>query len=344
MGGIWKPAGRKAYRIWYKDHAGRRHTAPGYADKAASLAKLQRLETNAARRAEGLPVPDDSAGLRPLAELVDKHMADLERQGAGPDHLKGRRGFLVRLARWEGWQLLRDVQHGPMTEALARLKGRGRSDQTLEHYRHNWRAFLSWCVDARLLEANPISRVKGIRRKQAARPKRPFTLGEWRQLLAVDGRRRDAYFLAALTGLRRKELSLLECRDVDLAEPCLRLRAEATKGRRADVVPLLPDAVPTLTRLCDGRGPLERVVAVPGGGTVSRDVARAGLESPDAAGFHLSFHSLRYTFCSLLARTLPIQVVRLLMRHRDISQTCKVYLRLGLADVAEGLQKLPSVL
>ncbi len=58
MGGIWKPAGRKKYRIWYKDHNGRRQTAPGFRDKEASLARLRDLERDEERREAGLPVTD----------------------------------------------------------------------------------------------------------------------------------------------------------------------------------------------------------------------------------------------------------------------------------------------
>jgi len=71
-----------------------------------------------------------------------------------------------------------------------------------------------------------------------------LTRDECLRLLGVAGRRELLYRVALGTGLRQRELKLLQWRDVDLTDPlrpCLRLRAEATKSRRADILPLASD-------------------------------------------------------------------------------------------------------
>lgn len=343
MGGIWKPAGRKKYRLWFKDHAGQRRTAPGYKDKQASLAKLASLERDEERQEAGLPALNRKPQL--LEDLIARHIADLRRQGAGEEHVRHRQGFLTRLAGWENWTHLHHVQHGQMVDALARLAGLGRANQTVEAYRTNWKAFLGWCLDGKLLEVNPVARVKAVKKIKAARPRRAPTIEEWQQLLDTSKARRPLYTVAALTGLRKSECARLERRDVDLDAQQLKLRAEATKSGRADIVPLLPDVAPTLTALCDGLEPHQLLFSrFPCRRTIRDDIKRAGIASPDQSGRLVTFHSLRYFFCTLLARSLPIQIVRLMMRHRDISVTCKIYLDLGLQDVAEEVLKLPSVL
>lgn len=342
MGGIWKPGGRPRYRIWYKDQHGKRQTAPGYRDKQATLSKLSKLMRDEERLAEGLPVAGRESRITPLEDFITRHIADLKRQGVGPDYLVHQKGNLTRLAKWEGWDRLNQVQHAAMADALARLDAKGLSTGTVDSYRAGWKHFLNWCVEAGILEANPCARVKRTRHHKARHPKRAFTADEFRRLLeTAPPSRRALYLIAGLTGLRWSELKRLEWRDVDLENNRLKLRKEATKAKRADIVPLVPDVVPAFQEL--PRHHLCVLPRLPTRRTVVRDFQRAGIVTPDPHGKHITFHSLRYFFCVLLAKTLPIQVVRLLMRHADISLTCKVYLDLGLEDVSQDMLKLPSL-
>ena len=58
----------------------------------------------------------------------------------------------------------------------------------------------------------------------------------------------------------------------------------------------------------------------------------------------MDFHCFRYFFYTLCAKHMPIQMVRLLMRHRDIRQTCNLYMDLGLTDLKDELLKLPPLI
>ena len=69
----------------------------------------------------------------------------------------------------------------------------------------------------------------------------------------------------------------------------------------------------------------------------------AGLKT-DGPNGHLTFHSPRYFFCTELAKVLPIQRVRQLMRHRQIQTTMDLYCQLGLDDLFDEYPTLPSIL
>ncbi len=320
-------------------------TTWGYKDKAASEARLASLERDEERKAAGLVVVDRNAVKKPLLGLIEQYVADLRRQGVSKGHWSIQQGFLVRLARWEKWTVLGHVQHAAMTTALIHLADKGYASKSVNHYRKAWLAFMSWCVDNSLLQENPLARVKPSLGKDRPRKKRAPTMDEWLKLLSVVPlRRRQTYFVAGLTGLRKKELRELEVRDLDFETNRMRLRPEATKAGRADVVPLLPDVLPTLRELCAGLPPTARPIRMPNHRTFTRDLERAGIVSPDETGRFVSFHSLRYFFATLIARALPIQLVKLLMRHQSINTTVKVYVDLGLTDLNEEIVKLPSFL
>jgi hypothetical protein len=77
--------------------------------------------------------------------------------------------------------------------------------------------------------------------------------------------------------------------------------------------------------------------------TLNRDLARAGIAKRDAEGRQVDFHAFRYFFCTQLARSMPVQKVRVLMRHSTLKQTCDLYLQLGLDDLAEDVWSLPAL-
>jgi hypothetical protein len=84
--------------------------------------------------------------------------------------------------------------------------------------------------------------------------------------------------------------------------------------------------------------------SVPPMDTVRKDLKRATIARQDEEFRWADFHSLRYFFCTLLARKLPIQLVKSLMRHRDIRMTCNLYMDLGIADINEAAIVLPKLL
>lgn len=343
---IYKPQGRKKYRIEFKEPVKGKLVHPGFRDKAATISEARRLWREHEREQAGLPVANQERLRAPLTEAVELYLADLERQRKAPATRRHRSYKLKRLIQCCGWTCLADIRPDAVTRHLAELSRQGRAASTANAYRDTLNAFLEWCVDQEWLRENPIRRV---RRSEGGKDRpfmrRAYTVEELRSLLAVADRHRDLYLTAALSGLRSKELRLIERRDIDLTARVWRIRAEVDKGARSWVVPILPDLQPVLERLCgqiaDPQGRLfPRKL---GNGTLDRHLKRAGITKVTPDGRRVNFHSFRYFFCTLLARELPIQRVKQLMRHGDIRRTVNLYMDLGIDDLGEEVWKLPSV-
>jgi len=97
---------------------------------------------------------------------------------------------------------------------------------------------------ARIIERNPAAAVE--RRKK----RRALTIDQGRRLLEVCGPRRLRYSIHLWAGLRVSETGALQWRNLDLDpdgdRPCIRLRAETTKSKRADELPLHTDLAEAL--------------------------------------------------------------------------------------------------
>ncbi len=85
----------------------------------------------------------------------------------------------------------------------------------------------------------------------------------------------------------------------------------------------LPSAASRLVR--DGLG-----LVVPRNEVLQADLRAAGIEPVDGEGRHADFHALRYTFCRLMGEVLPIQKVKVLMRHSTIKLTADPHTQLGI--------------
>jgi integrase len=74
---------------------------------------------------------------------------------------------------------------------------------------------------------------------------------------------------------------------------------------------------------------------VPKIATLKRDLLAAGIPLIDERGGHADFHAFRYLFCKTVGARLPIQKVKVLMRHQTLQMTAEVYSALDMQDVAE---------
>ena len=220
--------------------------------------------------------------------------------------------------------------------------------------------FLNWCVEERRISSNPCPGRAVPRLNEELdrrRQRRPFTEEELDRLFGHLGEepRAICYRLALLTGLRRSELGALRWGDIDLGgrEPCIRLRAEGTKAKRAEELPLHRDAVEILQRLRDGsRDRTGRVLsAIPPIRRLYLDLASAGIQAidgwkpiPDPSGRVLDFHSFRATLATILANrgVAPLHLKRI-MRHRSIETTDRHYTGLRLLDLGRELDRLGPV-
>jgi integrase len=331
-GTIFKP---KKWTIKYKNEFGEFVSIAGFKDKAASLAYGNQLERQAERKRAGLPVYE-TTDPHSIDAAIDAYCAELERLGRSKSHVYNERGFMTRLAKACDWKYLEQIRQEQLTGFLADLQAAGKSPRTQNAYRDCAVTFCNWCVRNKLLAENPLIRVpKAKINGRRPRRRRALTLAEFQALGQLPARRALVYQVAGLSGLRHEELALLARRDFTLGErPQWHLREDICKGKRCDRVPMLPECAAVLSAHCQDMKPTDRVFAsVPIPRTFNRDLKRAGIVKRDEQGRQIDFHSLRYFYCTLTGSKLPIQVVKLLMRHRDIRTTCNLYMDLGLEDV-----------
>jgi integrase len=361
MASVYRPHGKLSYRFAFLDQNRRRRTAGGYRDKAATEALARKVEQDAARMHAGLePLHGDltlpiltgqtPAQRRPLQEIIDRYIRSLDDQGRGQRHQKESRRLLETVARQCKWTYLGDIQQDSLKQWLDTLKDAGRAPRTLNSYRDAVVALVNWCMEQKpkLLYHSPMDKQKyRAEGNQPSKPRRAYTPEELQRLLAATRSHRLIYQVAALSGLRKSELRQLERRDCTPTGPAptWHLRPQIDKSRRRNVVPMLPEAAELLAPIWLKLPPTGRLFRrIPRTQTLNNDIKRAKIAKLDAEGRTVDFHSLRYYFCTEMARRLPLAKVRELMRHRDIRTTMNLYADLGLQDLAQDVQQLPRLL
>jgi len=180
------------------------------------------------------------------------------------------------------------------------------------------------------------------------RQRRALTENEVTALLAaVPARHQTAYRMILSTGLRRDELRQLQWGDVKLNAPMphIELRAETTKAKRGDALPLRADLVELLKVHRADAGDDERVVrTLPSMESHKRYLANAGIAFVDDRNRRVDFHALRHTYGSLLAKAgIAPRVAMSLMRHTDMRLTMNVYTDPKIFDMAGAVEKLPAM-
>ena len=267
MGSVYRPTrldpatGKRVkyrtYRIAYINELGRRVTEKAYRDKTASEALLRKRERNAERARAGLPVAQQAAGAKPMSEVVNAYLSELERKGSSPDqsHWKESKRILEIVVNRCGWQTLSAARAADFSAYLHGMAAKGNAPRTQNRHLEVIRAFFNWCVNPqKWLEISPIHGMRPVPVGQAGRrrKRRAYTAEELGRLLAVTPEpRRTLYFVAALSGYRRSELRRMEKQDVapEGDKPRWQLRAARDKSGKCHTVPILPDIHPTVLAL-----------------------------------------------------------------------------------------------
>jgi integrase len=359
MASVYRPTGRRIYRIEFTDqHGAYRKVSSDMTDRRAAQGLAGLIERDVDRLRAGMqPERPDITGpflglqvvqLRhlPLTQVIESYLADLRRQALSASTLKNRKRQLLMLARRGCWKTLADVTPNRVSAALAALADDGQAASSTNAYRDTLGAFFGWCIPQGYAEENPVRKVRRAKAGAAPPPRRRRALrpDELRKLLDAAPRSRDYYLTAALTGLRHRELSLVERRDFDLEKQVWTCRAEVDKTKTAHRLPILPDLLPTLRRLCEGLKPSDRLFPVRQSyWTFAQHLKRAGIAQVGEDGRRLNFHCLRYTFCSLLAAKLPLKAVQRLMRHATLKRTADLYLQLDLDALLDQVIDLPPL-
>ena len=251
--------------------------------------------------------------------------------------------------------------------------------KTANYHTKALKAFLNWMVRDGRAPSNPLEHLAelnakvDVRRQRRSLPQEDFarlveaarTGKPFRKLLGPD--RAMLYEVAAYTGLRKEELASLSriSFDLDGDLPTVTVKANDSKHKREDVLPIHPDLVAKLREWMPAEGPLwpgtwhERaskmlqddlaaarkawIEEVPPAERPERERSDR-LAYKDERGRFFDFHALRGQFVSSLARAgVHPKVAQQLARHSTIHLTMGAYTHLETADLAGALQALPAL-
>ena len=310
--------------------------APLYSDKAASVHRLQELQRIADQKATGMITVATEAAGKALVDHITDRLADMQRQGCSPKHVYTMRTMLNRVLALTGWKNLSDMTADNTAKLLDLLKEDGLNAQTINRYIAHLKGLIHWCQRRGRLGHDPLVSIQKL--QETPRQRAGLTREQINRLLESASPDRTAvYRFAALTGLRRSELRALQWDDIHLetSVPFIQLRAETTKNRKADQLPLHSDLVIALKSRMPGHKEQPVFPHIPGMKAFRSDLRSAGLDEK------IDFHCLRHTYCQLLVRAgVSLKMAQQLMRHSDPRLTSNIYGRLGILDTAQAIQEI----
>lgn len=341
--GAWRTAAGKVKRIVL------------YTDKAASRQKLAQLEIALAHGETGLADPFKVHRARQLSEHVKEWVADLGAMGRDEMYVYTCGKRMNKLLAECGWKVLPDItvdsfcawREKPRTAKQAEHKERLVGPVTLNQYLETARSFCGWCVKRGRMASNPLSKVEKIDPTgDIRRVRRALSEEELVALMSkVSAVHAPVYRFMLSTGLRRQEVEDLRWGDVhlDAVRPFLKLRAVATKARRADVLPLSGDLAVELRAMRGEAGDGDAVFA---GGLPTMEEHRdyltaAEIDWKDSEGRRVDVHAMRHTFGTLLSKsgTSPREAMEL-MRHSDLRLTMGIYTDPKVFDLGSAVDRL----
>ena len=282
-----------------------------------------------------------------LESLLQSHLEDLQAQNCDSAHIETRGLLIRRIARDAKWKAIRDISSESFLEW--RAQHQDLAPRTRNNYLAESRAFLNWLENAGKLSENPLKRVQPVKAHEKVRPRRALTDEQICGLLGVaPPERRMIYLIALHTGLRRKEMQLLEWQDVhlDSETPFIKLRAVTTKNRKGGEVTIHPELAEELKRWRGDSPDLSsRVVKMFAGlGPFKKDLEAAGISFIER-GLRFDLHAMRKTFNTRMAvGNVPTRAAMHAMRHSDEKLTTIVYTDASRLNVGAHVAALPPLL
>lgn len=307
----------------------------------------------------------------PIRMLLEEWKKDLSNRGTTEKHQNTQFQRASDLLKAAEVTKINDAAAERIKKTLVKMREANTSAQTLKAYKQAVNQFEGWLFDQRHIKTKHIGRViKTIRTNVAAdrrHRRRVWTKEEFAKLMAyLDGSQADVdenfrtgryktarnrlypkdrkmlYQLAMTTMLRANELKSLSTHSLKLTgkKPHIVLAAEDEKARRGAHISIDPALAKVIAAwLGDREGKLFPAMPMPPAKILKRDLKAAKLtyKTPDGL---LDFHSFRHSGGAwLVAAGVPIQVVRVMMRHSTIKLTLDTYGHLMAGDEESGAEK-----
>ena len=287
---------------------------------------------------------------------LESYLKSLKSQNRGDKHIRDTGNRLKRLIKEIGWKTANSIKAVSFEEwrsnkAISLTDGRPLSAKSKNEYLTSANAFLNWMVKTEQMEKNPLNSVtKSETRGNEVKKRRCWTDFELTTVINSGVFYAIAIFLAARTGLRRKELRKLCWGDVNLdtENPFIFLRAATTKNKKSEPIPLLEDAIEVLKgyRPLDWK-PCEKVLKfrIPNMPRIRKDYEALGLIYTDSLGRDLDFHALRHTYLTNLSKNgVRQRAIQSLGRHSDPRLSANIYTDASQIDTFQDVKNIPSLL
>lgn len=350
--------------VKYYDANGDQKWVKAYSDKTESRLLANRLEDEKTKISRGEFDAAEHQRIaqrkRSLAEHIAEYRSHLTAAGRSDNHVAYTIGDIERFARAsramtaaaitrtmvDAWVIQMGADDKSYRAWLAvdarnQQQGEPNSPRTINRRVGSLQAFLKWAVGVGAVNTYPLHRYpKQEIRGKAIRKSRPLTQKEAAELVnwckANAPERAELYQFAIQTGCRANECASLTDASFDLAAPSLTVQSKDTRRTdRIDTVPLNPELVPVVRRRIEAAGEGGRIFTLPDhpAETLRRDCEAAGIKSDS-----VSFHGLRHTFVTILARAgVHPTIAQKLARHRDIAMTLGYYTHWATDDEKKAL-------
>ena len=374
----------------YRDEHGRLKRVPLHENKKEAERKLFRLKQEVEQFLLGRSNPYAAHGRRPLSEHLHDYQQSLMADNNTATHVEQVRSRVKRIAAGCKFTRITEIDSHSVKTWLAHRRQTNKrfSVQTSNHYQTAFNAFCNWLVSEKRLPDNPLASLKRLHVDADTRhDRRPLSEDEFVRLIAaaesgaaVEGLlgtdRAMLYIVASWTGARRRELSSLTQKSLDLdsENPAIEVRAGYSKRRRKEWMPLHLTVVERLrgwlaTKKLSPSAPLFELKTVKSWRKTSKmmrlDLSAArdawlteakSVEEREARaasdflvyqsedGLFADFHSHRHSFVSRLGRSgVPLMTAQKLARHSDARLTTNIYDHREQAEKSAAINGLPGL-
>ena len=383
---------RKQAKKWYidfTDHLQIRHRIPAFDDKRQSEGLGRQIEKLVSclisgermnRELEnwlnclppklleqlaqwGLVSGQRAETMKPMSGHIEDYINVLKARNHSNDYIKRMETRINKISNGCKFYYFRDVTQSAVELYLGRLKKQGCGATTRGHYLDALKTFLNWAKEDHRIVNNPLEHLR--KEPRESERKGILTPEQFIRLIQITVEKNVViqkttgpdrgvlYFLAGVTGLRRKELLSLEWNALHLTckTPYVLARADITKNAKDARQPIpqaLAHILGSVQKNRQARGD-ERIfdgfsMSINTAELIRADLQAAKIDLIDKDCNEICFHSLRNSYISFLANGgAPAKIVQKLARHSDPRLTFNTYARVFDETEQEAIKLLPSV-
>ena len=293
--------------------------------------------------------------------LLADYKEHLESKELSKNHVKVSIGNCANLISGEKWSFLSDITPQAVNSYINHARSSGVSVRKINSNILSLKGFCTWLCKQGVIDVSPLKDIAKLKVKSGkVVTRRALSRVEIDKLLngvysndnthygLSSFERGLVYEVALTTGLRYNEIRTLVRADFDFSRQIITLQGKNAKNGHTAALPLKPTLCDKIEAHFTSNQALPQARAFGGmrGGAGAKmikvDLEAVGLEYSNDMG-KADFHSLRHTFCTMLAKSgVQPQVAQRLMRHSSVDLTMNFYTHILIEDKAEAISQLPS--